>query len=81
MQEFGPSLYVVEGPTVSFYGFSYPTRMAVVHLSDGTAWVWSPVALSDELVAALKTVGAVRHIVSPIGRNAGLERACTRRRV
>ena len=48
--EFGPSLYVAEGPTVFFYGFPYPTRMAVVRLSDGGAWVWSPVALTGELV-------------------------------
>ncbi|MBS1269768.1 MAG: hypothetical protein MAG794_00719 [Gammaproteobacteria bacterium] len=43
LEELGPSLYVVEGPTVSFYGFPYPTRMAVAHLSDGGVWVWSPV--------------------------------------
>ena len=63
--EFGPSLYVAEGPTVSFYGFPYPTRMAVARLSDGSAWVWSPVALSDELVEEVEAIGPVRHIVSP----------------
>ena len=65
LEEFGPSLYVADGPTVSFYGFPYPTRMAVARLSDGSAWVWSPVALTDELVDAVKAIGAVRHIVSP----------------
>jgi hypothetical protein len=48
-KDFGPSLYVADGPTVSFYGFPYPTRMAVARLSDGSAWVWSPVALTDHL--------------------------------
>ena len=65
LEEFGPSLYVADGPTVSFYGFPYPTRMAVVRLSDGTMWVWSPVALSDELFNSVAAVGPVRHIVSP----------------
>jgi len=65
LQEFGQSLYIADGPTVSFYGFPYPTRMAVVQLSDGSAWVWSPVALSDELADSVETVGPVRFIVSP----------------
>ena len=65
LQEFGQSLYIAEGPTVSFYGFPYPTRMAVVRLSDGSAWVWSPVALSDDLVDSVESVGPVRFIVSP----------------
>jgi hypothetical protein len=39
--------------------------MAVVSLSDGNAWVWSPVALSDDLVDSVESVGPVRFIVSP----------------
>jgi hypothetical protein len=65
LREFGQSLYIAEGPTVSFYGFPYPTRMAVVRLSDGSAWVWSPVALSDDLVDSVESIGPVRFIVSP----------------
>ena len=65
IEEFGPSLYVADGPTVSFYGFAYPTRMAVVRLSDGSAWVWSPVELTDELFKSVEDIGPVRHIVSP----------------
>jgi hypothetical protein len=65
LQEFGQSLYIADGPTVSFYGFPYPTRMAVIQLSDGSAWVWSPVALSDELADSVESVGPVRFIVSP----------------
>ncbi len=63
--EFGPSLYVAEGPIVSFYGFPYPTRMAVARLSDGSAWVWSPVALTDDIVNFMNTFASVRHIVAP----------------
>jgi hypothetical protein len=65
LEEFAPSLYIAEGPTVSFYGFPYPTRMAVVRLSDGTAWVWSPVAPTAELAREIEALGPVRHIVSP----------------
>lgn len=65
LEEFGPSLYVADGPAVSFYGFPYPTRMVVVRLACGTAWVWSPIALNDELALAVEAVGSVRHIVSP----------------
>ena len=65
LKQFGPSIYMAEGPTVSFYGFPYTTRMALVQLSDGTAWAWSPVALTDELVEAVNAVGPVCHIVSP----------------
>lgn len=65
LEEFGPSLYVANGPTVSFLGFPYPTRMAVVRLSNGNVWTWSPVSLSEELASAVEAIGPVCHIVSP----------------
>jgi hypothetical protein len=65
LEEFAPALWTADGPTVSFYGFPYPTRMAVVRLGDGSAWVWSPVALTPELARAVEAVGPVRQIVSP----------------
>ena len=65
LKEFGPSLYSADGPTVSFFGFPCPTRMAVARLSDGSVWVWSPVALTDELADAVQAIGPVRYIVSP----------------
>jgi hypothetical protein len=65
LEQFGPHLYVSDGPSVSFLGFAYPTRMAVARLSDGSAWVWSPVALTPDLERAVDSIGPVRHIVSP----------------
>lgn len=65
LEEFGPSLYLADGPAVSFYGFPYPTRMVVARLSDGAVWVWSPIALTDELARQVEAIGLVRHIVSP----------------
>ncbi len=65
LEEFGPSLYVADGPAVLFMSFPYPTRMAVARLMDGSAWVWSPVALTAGLARAVDAIGPVRHIVSP----------------
>lgn len=65
LEEFGPSLYAADGPTVSFHGFPYPTRMAVAQLPDGDLWVWSPIALSEQLVREVEALGTVNHIVSP----------------
>jgi hypothetical protein len=65
LDEFGPSLYCADGPTVPFFGFPYPTRMAVAPLPDGSVWVWSPIALTPQLVREVQAIGPVRHIVSP----------------
>lgn len=65
LHPFGTDLYSAEGPPVSFYGFPYPTRMALAKLTDGSLWVWSPIALTDPLAATVDALGPVRHIVSP----------------
>ena len=62
---FGQDLYVADGPAVSFHGFPYPTRMAIVRLSTGKTWIWSPIALTEDLAVAVEAVGPVAHIVSP----------------
>jgi len=65
LEPFGPSLWIADGPTVPFYGFPYPTRMALAKLADGGVWVWSPVALTPALAGAVEAIGPVREIVSP----------------
>jgi hypothetical protein len=65
LQQFGPEIWIADGPVTSFYGFPYPTRMVVIRLSDGGLFVWSPVALSDSLRVAIDVLGPVRHLVSP----------------
>jgi len=65
LEPFGPSLYVANGPTVSFFGFPYPTRMAIAPLADGRLWVWSPIALTPQLVDEVNALGRVTDIVSP----------------
>lgn len=65
LASFGQNLYLADGPTVSFYGFPYPTRMALVRLSTGKVWVWSPIALTPEMAGAVEAIGSVAYIVSP----------------
>ena len=49
----------------SFHGFPYSTRMAVIRLSDGSLFVWSPIAISDHICTSVGALGPVRHLVSP----------------
>jgi hypothetical protein len=62
---FGREIWIADGPVASFYGFAYPTRMAVIRLSDGSLFVWSPIALSCSLRASIDALGPVRDLVSP----------------
>jgi hypothetical protein len=39
--------------------------MAVIRLSDGGLFIWSPIELSDSLRADVDAVGQVRHIIAP----------------
>ena len=65
LHEFGPDIWFSDGPNLPFYGFRYPTRMALVRLADGGLFVWSPIALTPELRREVDALGPVRHLVSP----------------
>jgi len=39
--------------------------MAIIRLSDGDLFIWSPIALTDAFRAEVDALGRVRHIVSP----------------
>jgi hypothetical protein len=65
LQPIGDEIWIADGPTVPFFGFPYPTRMAVVRLDERDLWVWSPVALETELRGDVEALGPVRHLVSP----------------
>ena len=65
LEAIADDIWIAEGPDVSFHGFPYPTRMAVVRLADGGAWLWSPIKLTPGLVDAVARVGPVAHLVSP----------------
>lgn len=65
LQEFGPGIWVGDGSVVRPWGFPYPTRMAVIRLSDAGLFVWSPVALSAALRREVDALGPVHHLVAP----------------
>jgi hypothetical protein len=65
LQSFGDGIWLADGPTATVMGFRYPTRMAVIRLSGGGLFVWSPVALTDELHHAIAALGEVRCVVAP----------------
>lgn len=65
LEPFGDNIWIADGPRVSSAGFHYPTRCALIRLNDGALFVWSPIALSDELRAAVDALGEVRFLVTP----------------
>lgn len=64
LQSIADSIWIADGPEISFHGFPYPTRMVVVKLVDGL-WIWSPIEPSADLLADLARLGPVSHLVSP----------------
>lgn len=65
LQPFGEDIWIADGPTTDVAGFRYPTRMAVIRVSGGGLFIWSPTAMGDELKAAVEALGPVRFIVAP----------------
>jgi hypothetical protein len=65
LKQFGPELWTADGIDVVIAGFHYPTRMAVIRLSDGRLFIWSPIQLTETLRAEVDALGEVRHIVAP----------------
>lgn len=64
MRQLAEDLWVVERP-LRFGGVALGTRMSVVRLRDGSLLLHSPVALDDELHAALLGLGTPRYAVAP----------------
>lgn len=65
LEPLGRDLWFADGGIVSFNGFDYPTRMAVVRLAGGGLWLWSPIEKTAAIEQAVRALGSVRHIVSP----------------
>lgn len=65
LHPFGPNIWIADGPVVESAGFTYPTRMAVIRLDDDKLFLWSPIALTSELRAAIDALGDVRFLVTP----------------
>jgi len=58
-------MWTADGAHIDIAGFLYPTRMAIIRLSNGHLFIWSPVTLTEALRAAVDALGDVRHIVAP----------------
>jgi Domain of unknown function (DUF4336) len=65
LRDFGPGIWIADGPVVPFLSFPYPTRMAVIRLTDGGLFVWSPIELKAPLRKEVDVLGPVRFLVSP----------------
>lgn len=66
LKAFGPDLWIADGPVVTAGGgFHYPTCMAVVRMTDGSLFIWSPIALSDALRREVDALGAVHCLIAP----------------
>ena len=65
LKSFGPEIWIVDGSQVSTGGFHYGTRVAVIRLSAGDLFIWSPVRLTEELRSQIDALGEVRHLVPP----------------
>lgn len=66
LQEFGLDIWTADGSeVVAALGFHYPTRMAVIRVSGGDLFVWSPIALTDSLRDEVEAIGKVRFLIAP----------------
>lgn len=65
LTQVGEEIWLAEGSIVNFYGFPYSTRMVVVRLRNGLLWVWSPIAITENLRREVDALGRVAHLVSP----------------
>jgi len=70
-KSFGPDIGVVDGPLEYFttagvrLPLPFSTRMTVVRLANGDLFLHSPIAFDAGLAEQLRTMGTVRHLVSP----------------
>ena len=65
LKQLGPEIWTSDGPNVEVLGFQYPTRMAIIRLSNGDLFVWSPITFTETLRGAMDSLGRVKHIVAP----------------
>ena len=65
LKPFADEIWLADGPPTDVAGFRYPTRMAVIRLSGRALFIWSPIALDDQLRAAVEGRGEVRYVIAP----------------
>lgn len=65
LQHFGDNVWTMSGDTVRMVAIPFATRMTIIRLANGNLWVHSPVAPTEERIAAVHSLGPVVHIVAP----------------
>ena len=67
LNEFAKDIFILEGPSVPFFGFPYPTRSVIIRLKSGDGcFVWSPTELSEEAAKEIEEkAGSVLFIIAP----------------
>ena len=65
LKEFGLDIWTADGPNITILGFHYPTRMAIIRLSNGGLFIWSPILLTHSLQAEVDALGQVQLIIAP----------------
>ena len=65
LKKFGLDIWTADGPNITIFGFHYPTRMAIIRLSNGGLFIWSPILLTHSLQAEVDALGQVQLIIAP----------------
>ena len=65
MRDFGNGLWTLDVPDFSAGPLKIGLRASLMRLLDDTLVLWSPVAMSDDDVRAVRALGRVAHIVAP----------------
>ncbi|GAB4554400.1 MAG: DUF4336 domain-containing protein [Pleurocapsa sp.] len=63
------NIWIVDGSEIKFseLGMKIPfsTRMVIVRLGNGDLFLWSPIAINENLKTEIDRLGVVKHLISP----------------
>ncbi|HGG64829.1 MAG TPA: DUF4336 domain-containing protein [Rhodobacteraceae bacterium] len=59
------NIWIVDGPSIKFYGTPFSTRMTVVRLENGDIWLHSPTKICGSLRDEITALGPVCHLIAP----------------
>lgn len=65
LKSIGDGIWIVDGPSIRFYGIAFSTRMTVVQLQNGDIWLHSPTKICNALRAEIIALGPVTHLIAP----------------
>ncbi len=58
-------VWIVDGPSIRFYGLPFSTRMTIIRLPNGDLWLHSPTKLLPGLRDEVAALGRVAHLIAP----------------